>query len=346
MRLPWYHGKWQASDCFLFPFLKPKLFHFKSEYQALLEFCKNQKIDLIHAHGAYRPGYLAEFIYKKIGIPYIITSHSDIHQGSRPNRGSSRKRLRNILKNATYVTHLSPLTQDAANAIYPTQEKSCLIGNGIDIENWKPHQAIPNCHYFFGIGRLAKEKGFDILIEAYAKLRNHLSHEILPHLVLAGDGNLRTQLENLAQSLLIPIQKNIESPELLANLPKAQLIFTGALNSDQKKIWFQAADYFVFSPICKETFGLVQLEAAAAGVPLCISKNTATDFLIEQGLSVFSIENNTPEDWFENLKKIILENKYETLIKSAEKNRELMNQFSWDHIADQYIKVYETILKL
>lgn len=341
-----HHGKWQGSDCYLFPFLKPKFFHFQSEYQAILKLCQTLKIDVIHAHGAYRPGYLAQLIHKKIGIPYVITSHSDMHEGSRPTRTSSRRRLKNILKHAAWVTHLSPLMKNAANTLYPVEGKSCFIGNGIDLENWPVHRSIENCHYFFGIGRFAKEKGFDILIQAYAQLRKHFPNDALPHLVIAGDGGEKLALENLAQSLNLPIQKNMNAPELLAQLPKAQLIFTGALNSDQKKIWYQAADYFLFAPAWQEVFGLVQLEAMAAEVPLIASKNPATDYLIQQGLSVFSIENNTPESWFEGLKQILSEDKSAQLKKSAEQNKERMKQFSWDHIADDYIKVYDRVIHL
>src|SRR5579883_1710642 len=65
--------KWYSG-----PFAKPALFTSRKKLTPLFKLCEREKIDLIHAQGLYRSGYIALQIRKKLGIPYVITSHSDI----------------------------------------------------------------------------------------------------------------------------------------------------------------------------------------------------------------------------------------------------------------------------
>lgn len=53
--------------------------------------------------------------------------------------------------------------------------------------------------YFCAVGRLVEQKGFDMLIQAYAQARNSNRH--LPKLVIVGIGELLNELTELAKSL-------------------------------------------------------------------------------------------------------------------------------------------------
>lgn len=340
-----YYGEWLQTPCYLFPFMRPRLFHFKKEFQPIIHLYQELNIDVIHAHGAYRSGYVAEYIAKKIKIPYVITSHSDISENSnRISKKTVKSRLIRILKHANHVTHLTPIMQAMSDTIYPAHHKSTIIGNGIDLEHWENKINIPHCHYFFAIGRLVKEKGFHILINAYAQLCSQLPHESIPHLVIAGSGKEEKSLRTLAQSFNLPIQNHIRTPENLIHAPPRQIIFTGELNRIEKKLWYRAAQFILFAPVWLEPFGIVQLEAAAAGVPLIVCKNPATDYLMQSGLSAHLIPENTPDSWAQELNKILILHSITELNAAAQNNRKLMAKFSWDHIADEYVKVYENVM--
>jgi len=102
--------------------------------------------------------------------------------------------------------------------------------------------AAPGEYLVGGVGRLARSKGFDLLIEAFKRAQ-------LPNarLVIIGEGRERKRLErNLAANISLP-----------------------GFRSDAKDC-YQAFDVFV-SPSRSEPLGRVVLEALDAGVPVIAS---------------------------------------------------------------------------
>lgn len=116
------------------PFLKPSWWVQKSRLAQVMEVCRMEKIDVIHAQGTYTAGFMAWKIHQHLDIPFVVTSHSDIlaTNSRRMNRNNVKSRCRHVLKHATAVTHLTPMMETVSHALYPTHEKSTIIGNGID----------------------------------------------------------------------------------------------------------------------------------------------------------------------------------------------------------------------
>lgn len=96
------------------------------------------------------------------------------------------------------------------------------------------------------IGRLAKEKGFDLLLRAFAK-----SNRTDCRLVVVGEGEQRKPLLRLAAELGVG----------------DRVMFTGFMPHDDVPVYLAAANLFVFASVT-ETQGLVTLEALASGLPV------------------------------------------------------------------------------
>lgn len=106
------------------------------------------------------------------------------------------------------------------------------------------------------IGRLVWYKGCDILLKAYAAMRQ--PHQKECSLVLVGSGPLEQELKNLAASLRL---RNVT--------------FTGMVSEEEKMKRIEQCDFLVLPSISKaEAFAVVQLEAMAFGKPVI---NTALD---------------------------------------------------------------------
>jgi glycosyltransferase involved in cell wall biosynthesis len=109
--------------------------------------------------------------------------------------------------------------------------------------------------FFLFLGRLHEKKGCDLLIEAFAALRNSSDASSPMHLVLAGPCADEAYLRHLKQ---------------LAAANDASITFTGMLTGNRKWGAFSAAEAFIL-PSHQENFGIAVVEALACGTPVLIS---------------------------------------------------------------------------
>ena len=96
------------------------------------------------------------------------------------------------------------------------------------------------------VGRLIKVKGMDLLIQALKEIDDTSR----PFVVIVGGGTEREQLEEMAKGLPVA--------------------FVGFLQIEHLPAIYAAADYFIL-PSRVEPWGVVVNEAAACGLPLCLS---------------------------------------------------------------------------
>jgi len=112
------------------------------------------------------------------------------------------------------------------------------------------------------VARLTTQKGHSTLLRAMSKLIQQSN--VLPHLVLVGDGELRSSLEALVSQLKLDSHVSF-----LGHRPDAsQLMY----------------DFDIFvHPSRWEGFGLVFLEAMAAEVPIVVTTASAIPEIVEDG---------------------------------------------------------------
>ena len=102
------------------------------------------------------------------------------------------------------------------------------------------------------IGRLAAQKGLSFLLDTAEKV---LSFDSNAKFIIAGDGEL------LGDTVTSVCERKLEN----------NVLFTGWVNSEQKKQLYRSSDLFVMSSP-SEPFGLTPLEAVLSGVPVISSK--------------------------------------------------------------------------
>lgn len=116
------------------------------------------------------------------------------------------------------------------------------------------------------VGRLAKEKSFDTLLRAFARLDRDDAT-----LVVIGSGDEKKALEALAQELGLG----------------EKVRFTGLVPFDEIPVYLAAADLFVFASVT-ETQGLVTLEAMASGLPVAAVDASGTRDAVSPECSVLT----------------------------------------------------------
>jgi glycosyltransferase involved in cell wall biosynthesis len=319
------------------PVIKPSFFVSSKKLQPLIDLCQREKIDLVHAQGTYRSGFVALQLFKRTGVPYVVMSHGDIAAANsdRMKRGSVQRRCREILRHAKAVSHLTPMMADASHQVLDTRNKSVVIANGIDLSAWLATMSLPTQNYMLGIGRLEKEKGFHILIDAYAEL---FKRGIKTSLVIAGDGSEARALH--AQVKAHGLRLVVDHHDV-NEIPPQSVVFTGYIKGDAKLVLVAQSQLMLFSTQpsqWEEPFGIVQIEAMAAGKVLVASDSATTRYLQSLGLQAKLAVADDPVAWADQLMPLL--NSAELCCALGKKNLDNVQQFDWSVIAKQYSEMY------
>jgi glycosyltransferase involved in cell wall biosynthesis len=323
------------------PFFKPGLFSSKKTLRAILRLCQEKNIQLIHAQGTYRAGCMALEIQKLTGIPYVVTSHSDILElnSERMRRNTVKRRCQNVLRNASYVTHLTPMMEAASKQLCDTRHKNKIIHNGIDVDVWQDYQNAALENYMLTIGRLEPEKGFNLLLDAYVDL---YQQGVRTSLVIAGTGSAESQLIEQAKLSGIPVITNHHDQEI----PGGNIIFTGYVREKEKKSLFARSRFILFPTqphLWEEAFGIVQLEAMAAGKTIIASNTQATHYLCSLGMQAEVVPAEDRSAWLQAMKMLL--EAPEKCYQMGVANRASAQQFAWQRIASEYAEVYTEVMR-
>ena len=292
---------------------------------SILHFARRENVDVLHSHG-YKGnillGFLSQFLRR---IPMISTLHGWTSVG-----GYNRMRFyewldsvslrfvdRVVLVNETMRTHprLAGLASDNLDVIengIPLE--SIRVGGGLrpDIQSFLAEQ------FTFGaIGRLSSEKGFDILLEAFAGVVA-AGNEV--QLVILGEGEQRHFLEEKIRSL--GLKNRVLLPGFVA----------------EAKNYLPLFDAFVMSSLT-EGLPMVLLEAMAAGTPILATRVGGIPKVLEDGLGGKLVDAGDRGS-LEMAMISILRGTKLTRERSAWATRRVRESFSSRVMAEKYWQLY------
>jgi glycosyltransferase involved in cell wall biosynthesis len=223
----------------------------------LRRLCREEGISLVVAH-RWKPLYLAtllQFFLPSLRILGVAHSLGQL-------RRYGRRLLFRLLGHRVQLLGVSDTTRDDLRACLPTsaQQRVQTLHNYTDFERLRAEQldktnarkalGLAQDAWVFGnVGRLHRHKDQTTLLRAFALVAPKLP---LARLCILGQGQLETELKQLARELNISAQVNF-----LGVVPEAAR-------------YFRAFDCFVLSSD-REPFGMVLLEAMAADVPVIAS---------------------------------------------------------------------------
>ena len=213
---------------------------------ALLRIVRRARADLIHVH---HPHPLAMLACLHSRTPTVVTYHSDIV--TQRLLGPLTSPLVNAaLRRSAAILVTSPQYLDSSRVLERHRRKCHVVPLGLDLSK-RPsdHDAAHEIRRRFGdrvilaVGRLVRYKGFEFLLQAMRKVSGHL--------IVAGTGPRQRALETLIDRLQL----------------RGRVTFIGDV--PDLSPYYEACDLFVLPSIARnEAFGVVQLEAMAAGKPV------------------------------------------------------------------------------
>lgn len=219
--------------------------------------------DLVHAHACLNAGVLAALIRARHGVRFIVTEHSTGFAEGRL-RWWERDLVRRVIARAEARIAVSPHLAALLEHQFPGASWSYLpniLGEAFLAPAALPVRPPGHPFVFLCAARLVPAKNHALLIDAFA--------DAFPggrgvRLLLAGAGPLRPELERRAAERGIA----------------AQVEFLGTLPTEQLRMAMESADAFVLASDV-ETFGVVVIEAQAAGLPVVCTASGGPDHLVE-----------------------------------------------------------------
>lgn len=168
------------------------------------------------------------------------------------------------MKHADQIIFLTPSYQQEVAEKYGAafdESKSVIIPNGVDTDVYKPaplndsESDLGNIFRFGMCTRLSNQKDIATLIKAFSQLAKQYSDRTL-ELHIAGDGDIRTDLENLA---------------LKTKTPNSKVVFHGMLDEVALVSFFQKLQAYVHATHF-ETMSTSVMQALSSGLA-CVASD-------------------------------------------------------------------------
>lgn len=267
------------------------------------------KYDIIHAHYALPQGFLGVLLKKVRGKPLILTLHgSDMTLLAKNQLTGPIVKL--VLQSSDRIIVVSEFLKREVVKLGINEEKVRVVYGGSASRATKKERFELDGRIVTFIGSLVKQKGVDILLEAFKEVPD-------AKLVIVGDGKERSKLERLAC--------DIEDVHFLG--------YREDLGSVLEK-----TRVFVL-PSRQEGFGLVLLEAMGEDVPVVATMVGGIVEIVEDGYNGILVEPENPEQLAEGIIQV-LENRElrESLIKNGRKTAERFSRESVSNVVDE---IYE-----
>ena len=217
------------------------------------------KPDVIHAHSVFWGGIATYYISKKLGIPYIITEHSTSFFSKTITNSVDIKYSQKIFEHSkANIVVSESFKKELSNLLSISPKKFHVVNNMVSplfFENRKENVIEKNKPLvFFTNSFLTCRKNHLLIINAFALFIQKYPNSIL----YIGGESTNKETEQYKKKL-------IQSTQALKLSDK--IIFLGSLSRKEVKLYLDKCHIFLLASVY-ETFGVVLIEALAAGRPI------------------------------------------------------------------------------
>jgi len=315
-----------------------------------LLFSKNVKA--FHLHTMGRLGGIVRTVSKLRGIPYIVTIHGgflNIPPKELEEIMSPAKELfnygkplgfifgsRRVLRDANVITCLDQLERDLLQKKFPKQ-KVVFIPSGVSLDKFssgnktrfkEKYNISANERILLCVGSFYPQKNELLLVKAFKIVKMSMPDLKLILIGVVYDEKYMEQLRSeisssgLSGSIIILTGVGFDNPDLVDA--------------------YSACDIFVL-PSRYETFGIVILEAWAAGKPVVCGRVGGPIYFVKDRENGYFFDVNSAEDISQKITEVIRNKDFAEAL--AKNGSESVKEYSWEQIVRKYIDLYEVISK-
>ena len=290
-----------------------------SQVRAVLE---RERFDLLHFHEPFVP-FLSLILLRESRSVNVATFHayggwSPAYQFGSRVLGAYADRLHGRIAVSAAARHF-------IDRFFPGHYK--VIPNGVDAERFR--RSVPLSRWQDGtrnilfVGRFEPRKGLLDLLKAYRILRKTGCECRL--LVVGGGPQEREARRYVATRRLIGVE------------------FLGRVSDDEKTQLFRTADVFVSPATGRESFGIVLLEAMAAGAPIVASDIHGYKGVIRRGREGLLVPPREPKQVAASIARILRDKELAGEMSAAGMIR--AEEFSWPRVAAKVDDYYGFVIR-
>lgn len=318
----------------------------------LYSLIRRPNLSLIHTHVQHRLGGVARTAAKLRGLPYVVTIHggyftiplSQAEEMQKPFSGrlewgkafgmllGSRK----TLQDADAIICIGRDEYEVMKRQYPNGVVH-HVPNGVPVDDFKDakpdlfreHYQIPaDEKIVLSVSRFDYQKNQLLLIRSFAK---HLKQFPQSRLVMIGAVTVKNYYDQLVREV-----KSL-------NLQDKVLFIPGISPGDPMlPSAYQAADCFVLSS-STEPFGIVILEAWAAGTPVIASRVGGIPGFTKDGEDVLLFSDQDEDELTDRMKKVFSSQSLSRHLVSQ--GSESVKSYGWGKIAKKTRSVYDEAIE-
>jgi glycogen(starch) synthase len=237
-----------------------------------------------------------------------------------------RRSWRRLIAAADVVTGCSQQVVDEAIAAYGDglAHKARVVRNGVDLDLVRGAEPVHRERpYLLGIGRLVPQKGFDVLVAAFARIA--ADHPDLD-LVIAGEG---TEGDALAAQVAA------------AGLGTRVDLIGGVAAAEAFRLFRGCAGFVL--PSRHEPQGIVVIEAMAAGAPVLATRVGGVPETVRDGVNGLLTPAGDAAAMAASL-RVLLDDADAARARAAQASLDV-EAYDWRRITDQYEQCYADALR-
>jgi phosphatidylinositol alpha-mannosyltransferase len=187
-----------------------------------------------------------------------------------------------------------------------------IVPNGCDVDRFsaaQPVRGLPPGRRMLWVGRLDPQKGFRVAVAAFRDLA--ATHADLSF-VVAGDGRDRDAVDALPP----PVRHRV--------------VMLGAVPHERLPGYHAASDVFVSPALGQESFGIVLVEAMAAGVPVVASDIEGYREVVRSGVDGLLVPPGRAGELAEGVRRVLADPGLAARLRDAGRGR--ADRFRWDRV--------------
>jgi phosphatidyl-myo-inositol alpha-mannosyltransferase len=288
---------------------------FKHQAREVLE---AHRFDILHFHEPFVPFLSPTMLDQSTDTVNVATFHA--FGGFSPSYWIGKRFAGRLAEKLHGRIAVSGAARHFISRYFPGEYR--IIPNGVDLDRFataEPYEVLRDgtLNILF-VGRLEERKGLIHLLKAYHRLRKRKVDARL--LVVGGGSKLREYRRYVGLRGIRDVQ------------------FLGRVSDAEKVRYFASADIYCAPNTGQESFGIVLLEAMAAGVPIVASDIHGFKRVVERNVQGILVEPRNPRALAAAL--YALARDPDLRHEMGEAGRRRAPEFSWDRVTERIVDFY------